>query len=80
MATNARIERLTREALAISPQAVAFPAGTLKALCHLAIGLAAIGAFASTIGARDVPETTSHSFVGVTPAASAEGNVLDLTY
>ena len=84
MATNARIERLTREALGASAVPVPFPKGTLKALAVVAIGLATVGAIAGTLAAQSRPAETAHRFVGVAPVADrdakSEGNVHDLTY
>jgi hypothetical protein len=78
MTTNARIERLTREALG-NPGYSKFrpPVWIYAVAAALVIGACAMGAALSLeIGGA----SPSHSFVGTEPASTAHGNVRDLTY
>ena len=85
MATNARIERLTREALGRPRVPMQFPPEAGLLLVRMAFALITLGAIArgldSASPAAGVPQLTT-SFIGVVPGTpeTDTGNVSDLSY
>ncbi|MEO7741567.1 MAG: hypothetical protein ABIR98_01345 [Usitatibacter sp.] len=83
MASNARIERLTREALGPRREDTHLPRSTFSILGLVALvvvsACAVVGRFA--MEAEAAPVAPIHSFVGVPPAAaSTAGELHDMTF
>jgi hypothetical protein len=85
MPTNARIDRLTREALGPSRTPPELPHVSFRTAARITLVVIALGAVAGTLSPDNEVPASAHRFVGVTPAdsasgTSASGNVRDFTY